>query len=188
MTVPLMHYRYRIFLHNSTHIRNKFKKETNKRLKCTFLYANFTLQMWEGNCNYWYFLCVIRQILVLSFNVETNATMVFTVVRRFEFAISSIWLHYMNQPYRGEMVSVLDPSAVKLGSSSGRVKPDYKIGICCFSVKHTALRRKIKYWLARNQNNVSVWSDMSTPLYLCIAMVYWEIKIYKNVYTRRLLF
>ena len=30
-----------------------------------------------------------------------------------------------------------------------------------FSVKHTALRRKSKDWLARNQNDVSEWSDMS---------------------------
>ena len=44
---------------------------------------------------------------------------------------------------------------------SGHTK-DYKIGICCFSAKHTALRRKSKDWLARNQNNVSVWSDIST--------------------------
>jgi len=33
--------------------------------------------------------------------------------------------------------------------------------ICCFSDKHAALRRKSKDWLARNQNNVSGWSDMS---------------------------
>ena len=39
---------------------------------------------------------------------------------------------------------------------------DYKIGICCFSAKHAALRRKNKDWLVRNQNNVSEWSDMST--------------------------
>jgi hypothetical protein len=39
---------------------------------------------------------------------------------------------------------------------------DYKIGICCFSAKHAALRRKSKDWLAQNQNNVSEWSDMST--------------------------
>ena len=37
-------------------------------------------------------------------------------------------------------------------SSPGRVKPDYKIGICCFSAN--------KDWLAQNQNNVSEWSDM----------------------------
>jgi hypothetical protein len=30
---------------------------------------------------------------------------------------------------------------------------DYKIGICCFSTKHAALRRKSKVWLARNQAN-----------------------------------
>jgi hypothetical protein len=44
---------------------------------------------------------------------------------------------------------------------SGQTK-DYRIGICCFSTKHAALRRKSKDWLARNQNNVSEWSDMST--------------------------
>ena len=33
--------------------------------------------------------------------------------------------------------------------------------ICCFSSKHAALRRKSKDWLARNQNKVSEWSDMS---------------------------
>jgi hypothetical protein len=42
---------------------------------------------------------------------------------------------------------------------SGHTK-DYKIGYCCFSTKHAALRRKSKDWLARNQNNVSEWSDM----------------------------
>ena len=61
------------------------------------------------------------------------------------------------------MVSVLASSAVDRGfeSRSGQTK-DYKIGICCFSSKHTALRSKSKDRLARNQNNMSVWSDMST--------------------------
>ena len=35
---------------------------------------------------------------------------------------------------------------------SGYAK-DYKIGICYFSTKHTALRRKNKDWLAQNQDN-----------------------------------
>jgi hypothetical protein len=39
---------------------------------------------------------------------------------------------------------------------------DYKIGICCFFAKYAALRSMSKDWLARNQNNVSEWSDMST--------------------------
>ena len=61
------------------------------------------------------------------------------------------------------MVSVLASSAVDRGFEprSGQNK-DYKIGICCFSAKHAALRRKSIDWLARNQNNVSDWSDMST--------------------------
>jgi hypothetical protein len=63
----------------------------------------------------------------------------------------------------GVMVSVLTSSAVDRGFEprSSQTK-DYKIGICCFSAKHAALRSKSKVWLARNQNNVSEWSDMST--------------------------
>ena len=61
------------------------------------------------------------------------------------------------------MVSVLASGAVDRGfeSRSGQ-NNDYKIGICCFSAKHAALRRKSKDWSARNQNNMSEWSDMST--------------------------
>jgi hypothetical protein len=40
---------------------------------------------------------------------------------------------------------------------SGQTK-DYTIGICCFFVQNAA---KSKDWLAQNQDNVSVWDDMS---------------------------
>ena len=62
----------------------------------------------------------------------------------------------------GVMVSVFSSSTVDCGFElrSGQTK-DYKIGICGFSDKHTAFRRKSKDWLARNQNNVSERSDMS---------------------------
>ena len=60
------------------------------------------------------------------------------------------------------MVSVLASSVVDRGfESQSRQTRDYKIGICCFSAKHSALRRKSKDWLVRNQNNVSEWCDMS---------------------------
>ena len=56
----------------------------------------------------------------------------------------------------GVAVSVLASSVVDHGFEprSGQTK-DYKIGICCFSAKHAALRRTDTDWLARNQNNVS---------------------------------
>ena len=62
----------------------------------------------------------------------------------------------------GVMVSVLASSVVDHGFEpwSSQTK-DYKIGICCFSAKHAALRRKSKDWLARNQDNVSERGDMS---------------------------
>ena len=60
------------------------------------------------------------------------------------------------------MVNVFTSSAVDRGfkSRSGQTK-DYEIGICCFSAKHAAVRRKSKDRLARNQDNVSEWGDMS---------------------------
>jgi hypothetical protein len=61
------------------------------------------------------------------------------------------------------MVSVLASSVVdcRFEPRSGQTK-DYNIGICCFSAKYAALSSKRKDWLARNQNNVSEWSDIST--------------------------
>jgi len=52
-----------------------------------------------------------------------------------------------------------------LKKNSGQTK-DYKIGICCFYAKHAGLKRKSKDWLARNQDNVSEWGDMSIRILL----------------------
>jgi hypothetical protein len=62
----------------------------------------------------------------------------------------------------GVIVGVLASSGRLCGFEprSGQTK-EYEFGICCFSDKHTALRRKSKDWLARNQNIVSEWKDMS---------------------------
>jgi len=49
----------------------------------------------------------------------------------------------------GVIVNVLASSVVDrvFEFRLGAIK-DYKIGICCFSDKHAASRRKSKYWLA----------------------------------------
>ena len=56
----------------------------------------------------------------------------------------------------GVMVSVFASNVVDRGFEprSGQTK-DYELGICYFSDKHAALRRKSKDCLARNQDNVS---------------------------------
>ena len=61
------------------------------------------------------------------------------------------------------MINVLASSVTDRGLEprSDQTKV-YEIGICCFSAKHAALRRKNKEWLSRNQDNVSEWSDMSS--------------------------
>ena len=60
------------------------------------------------------------------------------------------------------MVSMLISSMIDRGFElrSCQTK-DYRICDCCFSAKHTALRRKSKDWLALNQDNVSKWGDIS---------------------------
>jgi hypothetical protein len=86
------------------------------------------------------------------------------------FAFCSGWLIEPRQSCQsgtnrigGVMVSVLVSCAVDRGFEprSGQTK-DYKIGICCLSAKHAALRRKTKDWLAWNKNNMSEWSDTFT--------------------------
>ena len=61
----------------------------------------------------------------------------------------------------GVLVSVFVLSAIDHGFEprSGKTK-NCKMGICCFSAKHSVLMRKRKDWYARNQDNVSEWGDM----------------------------
>ena len=63
---------------------------------------------------------------------------------------------------KGVIVSVLELSATDRGfeSRSSQTK-DYKIGICCLSANHTAVRKKSKDWFARNPNKMSAWSSQT---------------------------
>ena len=58
---------------------------------------------------------------------------------------------YLQGSENGRVVTIaLNVVDRGLEPGSGQTK-DYKIDICCFSVKHAALRRKSKYWfMARN--------------------------------------
>ena len=60
------------------------------------------------------------------------------------------------------MVDMLTLSVVdrEFESCPGQSK-DYKIGICCFSSKNTALKSKSKDWLSLNEDDVYEWSDVS---------------------------
>ena len=62
----------------------------------------------------------------------------------------------------GVMVSVFTSSAVDRGFEPRSDQTIYYIiGMCCFSAMHEALRRKNKYRLTLNQDNVSACGDMS---------------------------
>ena len=85
-------------------------------------------------------LCLLTSVII-NHNIENR--------------IGGVWL-------AGYPVSVLTSSVEgrRFEPRSGQTK-DYKIGICCFSAKYAALRRKSKDWLALYQDNVSEWGDMS---------------------------
>jgi hypothetical protein len=60
------------------------------------------------------------------------------------------------------MVSVFTSCSVNRGFEPRLDQTKYyKIGMCCFSAKHVALRRKSKDWLTLIQDNVSECGDMS---------------------------
>ena len=53
------------------------------------------------------------------------------------------------------MVNLLTFSAIYYSFEPRSIQPkDYKIGISCFSAKHTEFRSKSKVWMAPNQDNV----------------------------------
>jgi len=65
-----------------------------------------------------------------------------------------------------------------VGSSLDQVKPKTMklVFNCCFSIKHAALRRKSKDWLAQNQDNLSEWSDMSARRLCFSELALWKSK------------
>jgi hypothetical protein len=60
------------------------------------------------------------------------------------------------------MVSVLKNGGSWVQAPDGPNK-NIKIGICCFSTKHAALRSKCKDWLAQNYDNVYEWMSHVYP-------------------------
>ena len=72
--------------------------------------------------------------------------------------------YYIMYHIGGVMVGMLASSAVDCGfeSRSGQTK-DYKIGICSFTAKCSALRKKSKDWLTWNQDNVFKWGRHFYP-------------------------
>jgi len=73
----------------------------------------------------------------------------------------------------GVMDSVLALSEVDRGFDfrSGQTK-DFEIGICCFSAKHIAWRRKSKDWLAEKNCWIGVKQQSPTHAhpYICISI------------------
>ena len=118
------------------------------------------------------YVFIVMIAIFVMFHVVYLITVVVKVntprINIFVVALEVNYLDWMNdlsllklERIGGVMVSVLASDAVDRGFEprSGQTK-DYKIGSCCFSSKHAALRKKCKDWLPRNQDNVSEWGDL----------------------------
>jgi hypothetical protein len=71
----------------------------------------------------------------------------------FDFSFNMLFIsNFLFNRIDGVMVNMLASSAVDHGfkPQSGQTK-NYKIGICCFSAKHAALRRKSTDWLCPSE-------------------------------------
>ena len=90
--------------------------------------------------------------------------------------VSSTWTSDLHQPHKccNGLYACLECDQSGFELWSGQTK-DNKIVICCFSAKHTALRRKSKYWLIRNQDNVSEWgccfNELAKHPTKCVGLV-----------------
>jgi hypothetical protein len=89
----------------------------------------------------------------------------------FSIFISLVFQFFINR-ISGVMVRVLNSIEVdSVFEPRSCQSNDYKIGICCFSTKHAALRKKSRDWLSRNQDNVFECGDMSI-----------QINVQQNIY------
>ena len=124
------------------------------------------------------YTCMCKLVIFVTWNrdiIDICLTLLIKIIWISFETVSCNWINESSYNRTGMvMVSKLPSSALDHGFEprSGQTK-DFKIGICCFSAKHTVLRRKSKYWLAQNQNNVSEWSDMST----CRLLFQWASTI-----------
>jgi hypothetical protein len=90
----------------------------------------------------WNDMCLLKPQFYLC-------TMYMLVYITFHFHIRNEALFWISNRIRGVLLSVITSCAVDLGfeppSSQANV---FKIGMCCFSAEHSALRSKSKDWLA----------------------------------------
>ena len=110
--------------------------------------------------------CQITAIALEKFKkkLRCHSQLIICISNLFTMNFSYIgYCRKVSYPLKQISMFLLLSSSVDLGfkTRSGQTT-DYKIGVCCFSAKHAALRKKNISQLVRNQDNVQEWGDMST--------------------------
>jgi hypothetical protein len=104
---------------------------------------------WTSSSYHWKLTCsrhdIVEKLLNYPRSIALEASTL-TIVPPMQFTQNEIWVSI-------NRITINEKSNTNNLPVSGQAK-GYKIGICCFSSKYAALRRKSKDWLARNRNNV----------------------------------
>ena len=160
---------------------------TSVSLNLNFLYAQIN---WSRACPRWVYqhiheikstgtlnITYLTDIYNCLFILHILNKMENKILRNINYYSHNVFIEITNVSYNvedlmqfncisGVMVSMLTSS--RLGQTKG-----YKIGICCFSAEYAVLWRKSKDWLARNQDSMSKWGDMS----ICGLLFQWACTI-----------
>jgi hypothetical protein len=69
------------------------------------------------------------------------------------------WVDFQSPCPIGQYIELMNESLLDMTPRCQRQKTgqtkEYKIGICCYSAKHAALKNKSKDWFAHNHDSVS---------------------------------
>ena len=112
----------------------------------------------HGVCptNYGFRLSFVAYLTVVHVHVE------YQLQDGYSFYVTKANTSNLVNRILGIKINVLVSGAVDHGFElRSRQFKDYEIGICCFSAKNAALRKRSNEWLTCIQDNMSKWCDMS---------------------------
>ena len=157
-------------------IENKIKRLNIIYIFIIILYSLWNLEMWLVMHYLHIFLLIESSFIIICVHLKTFLRFRWEILIMSCILCCSIWHFSLKYILASKtflllkstalvvqyIVSILASSVVDRGlETQSDQSKDYKIGICCFSAKHTSLRRKRKVWLSQNHDNVSKWGNIS---------------------------
>ena len=102
----------------------------------------------------------VHVLILFRLDSETILTMLFVPVL-VDIQVYKSNCHYPHRWCNSTRALLASSVVERVFEPRSSETKDFEVGICCFSAKDAALMRKSKVWLARSQDNVSEWGDIS---------------------------